>query len=78
MARRSIILEPEENPQPARKGGNDWDLCTKEFIDSMTLRNLSWYTKRHHKENLSCMKRLLTSIIWIPVVQPHYIQGIFF
>jgi len=61
MAKRRNLLniDGDRTPQPVRTGGDNWDLCVQAFIDSMTLRNLSWYTKRHHKHNLKSMSELL-------------------
>lgn len=52
-------VDDEGNLQPSRAGGDNWDLCVTSFMESMTLRNLSWYTKKHHKENLKHMHEIL-------------------
>lgn len=62
MARRRHLLEPEDNPKPMREEGSNWDFCVTAFLESMTLRNLSWYTKKHHKENLKSLRKLITSL----------------
>ena len=61
MARRTTIdlIDEEGIPQPSRSGGNNWDVCVTAFIESMTLRNLSWYTKKHHSENLKHLRKFL-------------------
>jgi hypothetical protein len=37
--------------QPLIKGGEDFGYCTKLFLDKLELKNLSFHTRRWHKEN---------------------------
>lgn len=64
MARhRRTTMEIEEGtPTPNRSGGDNWDFCVKAFMESLTLRNLSYFTKRHHEGNFRGVNRLLTSL----------------
>lgn len=62
MVRRKNTMEmfdDEGTPQPSRTGGDKWETCVNSFIESLTLRNLSWYTKKHHKENLKHLQKYL-------------------
>ena len=51
-ARRRTQLETEEIQRSTGTGGHDWDFCVKEFLVSMTLRNLSHYTKNTIEKTL--------------------------
>lgn len=64
MARhRRTTMEIEEvTPTPNRPGGDNWDFCVKAFMDSLTLRNLSAFTKKHHNCNFRCVHKILTSL----------------
>ncbi|MFZ7102694.1 MAG: hypothetical protein ACOWWO_08540 [Peptococcaceae bacterium] len=41
------------------KGGDDFDYCIKLFLEDLDLKNLSFHTKRWHRENLEAIKKLL-------------------
>ncbi|WP_066639617.1 tyrosine-type recombinase/integrase [Desulfolucanica intricata] len=61
--KRRTVLEFDENTsQPVRPGGDNWELCVKAFNDGMTLRNLSYYTKKHYMGNLNTIYRLLKEL----------------
>lgn len=53
------LFDDEGTPQPSRSGGDNWETCITAFMESMTLRNLSRYTKRHHMDNLKHMQTIL-------------------
>jgi len=47
---------------PLVKGGNDFDYCVKTFLDELDLKNLSFHTKRWHKENLHYVRQTLEKL----------------
>ena len=62
MAKRrgEINIDQElESTQPLLEGGNSFDYCVKMFLDELDLKNLSFHTKRWHKENLHYVKQTL-------------------
>lgn len=42
--------------------GNDFNHCVKLFLDELELRNLSYHTRRWHKENLHYIKQTLEKL----------------
>ncbi len=47
---------------PLEKGGDDFDYCVRIFLDELDLKNLSYHTKRWHRENLNGVKRALDKL----------------
>lgn len=44
------------------EGEYDFDYCVKTFLDELELKNLSYHTRRWHKENLHCVKKALEGL----------------
>ena len=60
--RRTVLEVSETTEQPLLPGGDNWESCVQVFMEDLTLRNLSWHTKRHHQENINGVQRLITFI----------------
>ncbi|MBZ4655303.1 MAG: Phage integrase, N-terminal SAM-like domain [Peptococcaceae bacterium] len=58
----NIELDPDDKIIPPTKGGDDFDYCTKIFFDELDLKNLSYHTKRWHRENLTAYKKVLQQL----------------
>ena len=50
------LINSEIIPKPLICGGDDFDLCVKQFLDDLEIRNLANYTIRWYKDNLHCVK----------------------
>lgn len=60
--RRTTMEIGEVTPTPSRPGGDNWDFCVKAFMESLTLRNLSIFTKRHHEGSFTGVRKILASL----------------
>lgn len=48
--------------QPLVKGGDNFDYCVQLYLDDLELRNLSYHTRRWHRENLHYSKKTLDEL----------------
>lgn len=57
----SIFSEGDETVSRV-SGGEDFQNCVQQFLDEMELKNLSFHTRRWHKENLHYVEQTLTKL----------------
>lgn len=50
-----------ESP-PLVEGGNDFAKCLKMFLEELEIKNLSYHTRRWHRENLVAVEKALKSL----------------
>lgn len=55
-----FFQDVEEKDLGLARGGEDFDYCVRLFLDELEIKNLAYYTRRWHRENLHyCQQTLL-------------------
>lgn len=48
--------------KPIAEGGDDFDKCLDWFLEELEIKNLSWHTRRWHRENLRAVEKTLKTL----------------